>query len=103
MASTFGIHINQLRAYVYSSRRNKIPALITESYLREIGGFGLNSVNMKAELSNMAAYLENKINIQITNILIKFNAIRVTPKLVSAKEEGYVNHSLDILDLPDEN
>ena len=58
---------------------------------------------MKAELSNLAAYLENKINLQITDISIKLNAIRVTPKLVAATEEGYVNHSLDILDLPDEN
>ena len=103
MASTFGLHINQLRAYVYSSRRNKIPAVINESYLREIGGFGLSSIHMKAELSNMAAYLENKINIQTEDISIKMNAIRVTPKPVLATEEGYVNHSLDILDLPDEN
>ena len=103
MTSTFGLHINQLRAYVYSARRNEIPAVITESYLREIGGFGLNSVTIKAELSNMAAYLENKINLQITDISTKLNAIRVTPKLVAATEEGYVNHSLDILDLPDDN
>ena len=56
MTSTFGSHINQLRAYAYSSRMNKIPTAINESYLRENGGFGLSSINMKAELSNMAAY-----------------------------------------------
>ena len=103
MASTFGLHINQLRAYVYSARRTEIPAVITESYIREIGGFGLNSVTIKLKLSNMAAYLENKINLQITDISSKLNAIQVTPKLVAATEEGYVNHSLDILDLPDDN
>ena len=82
---------------------NKIPTAINESYLREIGGFGLSSINMRAEHNNMAAYLENKINIQMEDISVKMNAIRVTPKPVSATEAGYVNHSLDILDQPDEN
>ena len=82
---------------------SKIPAAINESYLREIGGFGLSSINMRAELNNMAAYLENKINIQMEDISVKMNAIRVTPKPVPATEEGYVNHSLDILEQSDEN
>ena len=73
---------------------------MNESYLREIGGFGLSSIHMRTKLKNMAAFLENK-----RNILVKMNAMtrEVTPKPVLATEAGYVNHSLDILDQPDEN
>ena len=53
----------------------------------------------------MAAYLENKINIQMEDISVKMNAMtcEATSKPVLATEAGYVNHSLDILDQPDEN
>ena len=52
---------------------SKIPTTINESYLREIGGFGLSSINMRTELNNMAGYLENKINIQMEDISVKMN------------------------------
>ena len=42
----------------------------------------------------------NKINIQMEDISVKMNAMT---KPVLATEAGYVNHSLDILDQPDEN
>ena len=73
MTTKFGSHINLWRAYAYSSRMSKIPTAINESYLREIGGFGLSSINMRTELNNMAAYLENKINIQMEDISVKMN------------------------------
>ena len=75
MTAIFGSHINQLRAYAYSSRMSKVPTAINESYLREIDGFMLSSIHMRTELNNMAAYLEIKMNIQMEDISVKMNAM----------------------------
>ena len=71
--ATFSSHINSRRAYAYSSRMGKTRPTISESYLREIEEFGLNSLNMKLELSNMVTYLENKTNTQMDDILEKMS------------------------------
>ena len=73
----------------------KTPTASSESYLREFSGFRLNSLNMREELNNMVAYLENK----------KMNAMTcdVTSRPALTAEANYVYHPLDILDQPDEN
>ena len=83
----------------------KTPLIISESYLREIGGFGLNSLNMRLELNNMVTYLKNKITKQMDNISEKMRLMMSgATSMPTLKAEGnYVNHTLDILDQPDEN
>ena len=83
----------------------KTPPIISESYLREIGGFGLNSLNMRLELNNMVTYLKNKITKQLDNISEKMRLMMSeATSMPTLKAEGnYVNHTLDILDQPDEN
>ena len=86
MSATFGSHVNSLRAYAYSSRMGKTPPTISESYLREIGGFGLNSLNMRSKLNNLVAYLENKINKQMDDI---------SEKMSTNDEWGHINAYTD--------